>query len=378
MTTHISPHDHDRNHDRDHDHDGESGQSGGSAAAGPPMRVSGPEGLLTALPAMLGFVPDDSLVTILLGGSHGRSMVAVARHDLAELRGPAPRRTVIAEQVGRVCAQEQVTAVLMVVVDPRWRFGTDDRWQREVVEDLAWTLAADGVGLRDALLCTRIAAGAEWIGLGDDRCGRLSDPRQSAMAAAHVYQGRTLYDSREEMAQILAPGVVDPAVAAGLASLPVPPADPDPADETERRRDRAAVERLCRLLAAGTEIGDLPADDLVRIAADVLRPDVRDSLLGLAVGPLAAGAERFWAEATRALPAPWRAETAALFAFTAYARGEGPPAGVGVETALAARPGHRLATLLSEALGSGMHPDRIRELAEVGIACAQDLGVRLP
>jgi len=372
MTAHVSSHDH------DHDHDRGSGPGGGSGTSGTPMRVSGPEGLLTALPAMLGFAPDDSLVTILLGGRHGRSMVAVARHDLAELRGPEPRRAAIAAQVGRVCAQEQVTAVLMVVIDPQWRFGVDDRWQREIVEDLAWTLSADKIELRDALLCTRIAAGAEWIGLGDDRCGRLSDPRQSAMAAAHVYQGRTLYGSRAEMAQVLAPGIVDPAVAEALAALPTAPPAPDLGDRTDRDRDRAAVQRLCTVLAAGTGAGELPADELVQIATDVLRPDVRDSLLGLAVGPLAAGAERFWAEATRVLPAPWRAETAALFAFTAYARGEGPPAGIGVEAALTARPGHRLATLLSEALGNGMHPDRIRELAEVGVACAQDLGVRLP
>lgn len=368
MTTHISSHDHDR----------EPGGDDASDPAGTPMRVSGPEGLLTALPAMLGFAPDDSLVTILLGGRRGRSMVAVARHDLADLRGPQPRRTAIAEQVGRVCAQEQVTTVLMVVIDPHWRFGADDRWQREVVEDLSWTLSAGGIELRDALLCTRIAAGADWIGLGDDRCGRLSDPRQSAMAAAHVYQGRTLYDSRDEMTQILAPGTVAPAVAAGLAALPEPAADPHPADADQRRADRAAVERMCRILAADTEVGDLTADELVQIVADVQRPDVRDSLLGLAVGPLAAGAERFWAQITRVLPAPWRAETAALFAFTAYARGEGPPAGIGVEAALTARPGHRLAMLLAEALGAGMHPDRIRELAEVGVACALDLGVRLP
>lgn len=363
MTTHIPSHDH---HDsRDPDDPG-----GGSDR---PIRLSGPAGLLTSLPAMFGFVPEDSLVTVLLSGPGDRTVAAVARHDLADLRRGRDRLCDVAEQIGRVCDQESVTTVLALLIDSRWTAPEDPRWHRELVGDLDWLLDTVGVRIRDGLLCARIAAGQTWLGLADDRFGTLGDPKQTTMAAAHVYRGRALYDSRSEMAAVLSPDAMDPQVraaveqaAAGLGPEPGPP---------DRESDRAAVERICDLIAAEAQLSPPELADLV---VDLHRPEVRDSLLALAIGPVAAHAERFWAETTRRLPAPWRAETAALFAFTAYARGEGPQAGIGVETALAARPGHRLAGLLSTALDAGMHPARIRELAEVGRSCADDLGARLP
>jgi hypothetical protein len=67
-----------------------------------------------------------------------------------------------------------------------------------------------------------------------------------------------------------------------------------------------------------------------------------------------------------------------LLAFSAYARGDGPLAGISLEAALRCAPAHRMASMLDTALQSGMRPERIRELADTGYRLARRLGVRLP
>jgi hypothetical protein len=101
-------------------------------------------------------------------------------------------------------------------------------------------------------------------------------------------------------------------------------------------------------------------------------------LFALAVGREAGRAESLWALLARTLPDPWRSEALVLLAFSAYARGDGPLAGVSLDAALRSDPDHRMAGMLDQALQSGMGPDRIRELAQTGYRLAKRLGVRLP
>jgi hypothetical protein len=105
---------------------------------------------------------------------------------------------------------------------------------------------------------------------------------------------------------------------------------------------------------------------------------VRDTLYALAVGHSAGDAESLWAVLSRSLPTLWRAEALVLLAFSAYARGDGPLAGVSLEAALRCDPGHRMAGMLDTALQSGLRPEHIRELAVTGYRLAERLGVRLP
>ena len=67
-----------------------------------------------------------------------------------------------------------------------------------------------------------------------------------------------------------------------------------------------------------------------------------------------------------------------LLAFSAYARGDGPLAGVSLEAALRSDEDHRMARMLDQALQSGMRPEQIRELADTGYRLAKRIGVRLP
>ena len=95
-------------------------------------------------------------------------------------------------------------------------------------------------------------------------------------------------------------------------------------------------------------------------------------------GADAGAAEALWAVLARTLPDPWRVEALVLLAFSAYARGDGPLAGLSLEAALRSDPDHRMAGMLDTALQSGMRPEQIRELAGTGYRLAKRLGVRLP
>jgi hypothetical protein len=118
--------------------------------------------------------------------------------------------------------------------------------------------------------------------------------------------------------------------------------------------------------------------ELAKLGCALSDAQVRDALYALAVGEDAGAAESLWAEMARRLPQPWRVEALVLLAFSAYARGDGPLAGVSLEAALRCAPDHRMAGMLDMALQSGLRPERIRDLAITGYRLAKRLGVRLP
>lgn len=105
---------------------------------------------------------------------------------------------------------------------------------------------------------------------------------------------------------------------------------------------------------------------------------VRDILYALAVGESAGEVESLWALLARTLPAPWRVEALVLIAFSAYARGDGPLAGVSLQEALRCAPDHRMAGMLDTALQSGLRPEDIRDLALTGYRLAKRFGMQLP
>jgi Domain of unknown function (DUF4192) len=90
-----------------------------------------------------------------------------------------------------------------------------------------------------------------------------------------------------------------------------------------------------------------------------------------AVEDRAAAVERLWLALTRSTPAPELASPATLAAFTAYLRGNGALAGIALERALEAWPGHDLATLLSMALETGLPPAALARLADDAVADAE-------
>jgi hypothetical protein len=264
-----------------------------------------------------------------------------------------------------------------VIVDPEAaRCPMCNEEHRQLCEDLTQYLRAHRISLIDAHVVDQVGPGGRWHCL--DGCGSggtVDDPASSPVTMAAVLDGRRLYDSRADLEAVIAVPD-DDALGHDVACA----IDRLAADGTPGRMEdpaaavRHAMEAAQRVGAGGV----LTASEVAAVGHALTDLTVRDTLYGLAVGDMAGAAECLWASLSRALPPPWRVETLTLLGFFAYARGDGPLAGVSLEAALRIDPAHRMAGMLDTALQSGMRPERIRQLAMTGYRLAERVGVELP
>jgi Domain of unknown function (DUF4192) len=337
----------------------------------PDFELNRPGAMIAALPAVLGFVPEKSLVLISIDDGE---LGSVMRVDLSEA---------LADRIGplaEVASAAGPEAAIAVIVDAD---GAGCPMCNEEYRDLCATLT-EALSQRDIVLWAahvvdRVAAGGRWHCV--DGCGAggvVDDPSASPLAVAAVLDGRRLYARRADLQAVIA--VDERAGSATLADLiGTHAASRDAAHRTDPaacvRRDVEDAMAAAVRVGEGQQLCDAELASLACALADV---EVRDTLYALAVGQSAGEAESLWALLSRSLPAPWRVEALVLVAFSAYVRGDGPLAGVSLEAALRCQPGHRMAGMLDTALQSGLRPEHIRELAVTGYRLAQRLGVRLP
>jgi hypothetical protein len=323
------------------------------------FQLNRPGALIAALPAVLGFVPENSLVLVTVDQGE---MGCVMRVDLS------PELFESVGQIAEVAAAAGPDAAIAVVVDEAGagcRLCNDE--YRELARALREQLAEHGIDLLDVHIVDRVAAGGRWYCAHDGGWGTVDDPSASPLALAAVLDGRRLYARREELQDVIA--IVDENAGAALAEVIARQADVDAARDID-----CAIATSARVAA-----GEPPGEATVaRLAHALTDPQVRDTLYALAVGDGAAPAEELWALLARTLPTPWRVEALVLLAFSAYVRGDGPLAGVSLEAALRCEPDHRMAGMLDQALQSGIRPEQIRELAATGYRIAKQLGIELP
>ncbi len=324
------------------------------------FQLNRPGALIAALPAVLGFVPERSLVLVTIDQAE---LGCVMRVDLS------PGLLGSVDHIAEVAAAARPDAAIAVVVDAE---GADCRLcndeHRRLCEELRARLAVQDIELLDFHVVDTIGRDGRWHCL-DGSWGTVDDPSASPLAMAAVLDGRRLYTGRDELLKVIA--VTDAAASEALAEVIRDASDVDV--------DAASAVEVVLSSAARAAAGEeLPEGALVRLACALMVPQVRDVLYALAVGDKGADAEALWAELSRVLPPPWRIEALVLLAFSAYARGDGPLAGVSLEAALRCDGTHRMAGMLDEALQSGMRPEQIRELAASGYRLAKRLGVALP
>ena len=326
-----------------------------------------PGALIAALPAVLGFVPEHSLTIVTVEDGH---MSCVMRVDLSEQLVDS------LDHLSEVAAASEPDGAVAVIVDDdgmSCRACLEEH--RRLVAVLTTALREHGVDLLGAFVVDRVQAGGQWLSVdGRPGWGRIDDPRCSPMAAAAVLGGRPLYARRADVEDVIA--TADPERSEALrAAMVLAEHDGDRRPRDAARRDVEHAVASARRLAGGVAPTEA---DLVRLGWGVTDTRVRDVLYALAVGPEAGAAETLWALLARTLPDPWRVEPIVLLAFSAYARGDGPLAGVSLEAALRSDGEHRMARMLDQALQTGMRPEQIRELAQTGYRLAKRIGVRLP
>lgn len=335
------------------------------------FHLTRPGALIAALPAVLGFVPEKSMVLVALeGGQMGAVMRADLSADLADNIG----------RLAEIAANSGAETIVAVIVDADGALCpmcNDDH--RRLSEALSESLHAHDVELFAVHVVDRVEAGATWRCIdGCGAFGTVEDPGASPLAAAAVLDGRRLYGRRADLHAVVAltdptrtAALVDPITNQAAAREAEWQTDPD----GRGRRDVQAVIELAGRVLEGWQPGEA---DIATVACGLTDVAVRDTLYALAVGSGAAAAEALWALLSRTLPDPWRVEALVLLAFSAYARGDGPLAGIALDAALRSDPDHRMAGMLDVALQSGMRPEQIRELTGTGYRLAQRLGVRLP
>jgi Domain of unknown function (DUF4192) len=337
----------------------------------PDFELNRPGAMIAALPAVLGFVPEKSLVLISIDDGE---LGSVMRVDLSEA---------LADRIGplaEVASAAGPEAAIAVIVDADGAgCPTCNEDYRNLCAALSEELSQRDIVVWAAHVVDRVAAGGRWHCV--DGCGAggvIDDPSASPLAVAAVLDGRRLYARRADLQAVIA--IDERARSAALADL----IDEHAASrDAAHRADPAACVRLdveaAMAAAARVGQGQPPSDaELAGLACALGDVEVRDTLYALAVGQSAGEAESLWALLSRSLPTPWRVEALVLVAFSAYVRGDGPLAGVSLEAALRCQPGHRMAGMLDTALQSGLRPEHIRELAVTGYRLADRLGVRLP
>jgi uncharacterized protein DUF4192 len=338
------------------------------------IKLSNPAELVSALPYLVGFHPHDSMVVVCLQGPKPRIGLAV-RADLP----PAGYEDELAQSLlAPVLARRPVGVILLVIGggQPHPLLGLPGA---AAVSAVSRAFDRHGVVSMQAIWAESLEKNATWSCF--ERCcgGLLPDPAASKVAAAVTAAGLVTFADRDELARLVAPDD-DQALArrGALLDAAVVELDRELSEDPDGVVRRHLTLVLDAVDAAGR--GELPVtdDQIVALALALADRPVRDWCLRLCndeaggdTGCRAAAAERLWLALTRATPAPELAGPATLAAFTAYLSGNGALAGMALERALQAWPGHDLGALLAVALETGMPPATLARIADDAIADAE-------
>jgi hypothetical protein len=324
------------------------------------IRIGSATGVLAAVPHLLGFYPDRSLVVLGLGGPRDEVMLAF-RYDLPDPPDPE-LATDIAEHACEVLSRQQVAAAIVI------GYGSAELAAAAV--DLVVAALLDvGVAVREAL---RAQGGRYWSALcRDPACcppdGHPYDPGAHPAAAALSGAGLDAFPDRAALARTLQP-------------------EPGSARQIRQATSRA-LRRIDRLLISAVQAGRDPVQALARAgqstvgeaigryrAGGRITDDGRLAFLAVCCADLRVRDDawarmdpehrqahrRLWADVVTAAAAEFVPAPAALLAFTAWQCGEGALANVALERALAADPEYSLALLLAQAIQSGLPPSAAR------------------
>jgi hypothetical protein len=298
------------------------------------LTAHGPEDLLAAVPVVLGFHPQESLVMLTFGAARSFH----ARLDLP----PVSDTSAIQEVVELLLApslSHEVDQVAFVA------YTADAGVAAALAAALVPAFVADGVGVIDVLR----AHGGGWCSV-PIRAGAQEAPlvpyddRHHPFSAQAVFEGRVTHRSREALRATVAPD-------AGRRSRwgEAMTVLPDPGPEE--------IRRACRLVGGWVASGADPDDDeAVRVLRAVSRIDVRDAALYAVTRETARDHLRVWAALLRGAPDPAVPDTAAVTAFCAWLCGDGALAWCALDRCFEVDPDHRLGACLAECLVRAVPP----------------------
>lgn len=326
------------------------------------LRIRGPADLLQAVPYLLGFHPESSVV--ILGLNRSRLVVTV-RLDLAD--------TGTGDTIGAALrAMQRGGAAELVAVIYDHPPGVVRRplpWEA-LVAGFRTEAAQAGCDLIDALL---VAHDSWWsYSCRDTTCcpsrGRRLAHGTSEFSAAATYAGMVALPSRAALAALLDPlpdeerDRLHPRLAEHEnAEMQAILAGRGAQHERSVKRALFSAARAVAVSgeqACGVTIGD---DHVARFGVALSSQPLRDSLW-MAADDGRLDGRPLWLDLARRLPSPYDAAPLFLYGWCSWRAGNGALAGLAAEQAVRSDPGYSAADLLLAALARGLDPGRLPKL----------------
>ena len=308
--------------------------------------------LASAVPHLLGFHPDDSLVAIALRGPR-EQLSFTMRLDLL---GPE-QDAEVADMTAARMAHAEADAVLLFLYTGAPKPG-DELPRRALIEAIEGAL---DVPVREAML---VDDGRVWSYICEDvRCCppagrelRPDSPGALALAAAHALHGNAVLPSRDAVVATTRP-VGGVAAASMRQAIERAFGRDDPPDDW--------LDGLCERMADSR--GGLSHDEAAELVVCLHDIAFRDQVISrLAVGDEVL--DRVVTATAHLAQPPYDAPVASVLAMAAYFRGEGVVAMAAAERALATDPDYSLADLVVEALQRQVSPAGVRGVWRRGVA----------
>jgi hypothetical protein len=294
------------------------------------LSISSPDELVAAIPHMLGFKPQESIVFLPMG-----SELPAARVDLpttARDRDVVWRS--ISDAYGRYAKPGSSIAIVCL---------TADREEATVVgHDFAARFESVGIDTRVMLWADE----TRWADLDTGDMGLQTEAARERVAAATVLTGRAQpATSRDSLAESL---VGDRGPVAAL----LPETREASRENSAKLEDRWALARMQRFQRDGLKLSDAEA---ARLLVAIDSTPTRDRLwLDMNRGNVGSHVA-LWTDMTKRAPDEVRAAPASLLGFASWLSGHGALAWCALDQVPEGKP-CALANLVAAAVQSGMHP----------------------
>jgi hypothetical protein len=326
----------------------------------PALTLRDPADILAAVPYLIGFVPQESIVVVALQGD---LVQLQCRMDFPDPRDVAVVLDHLAETVGR----HQPTNVLVVTY--RRQDGQPSRTDRRVHDALTGRFEARGIRVRESLLVRR----DRWFSLMCDSptcCPPEGRPVPSVprVAAELVGRGLSFATDRAELERELSPVLGPARVAVDQATEEVEQewlvrcragdldaftqvADEALATWRSVLGQRSATHRAGDPRGAGPA---LSAHDVARLTVPLVDVHLRDAAIAAVEEVEPEVGLPLLVELVRRAHHDYVAPPAAMLAWLRWSAGDGGRANVAIDVALARCPGYRLAELVATAICHGV------------------------
>jgi len=306
----------------------------------PVVVVRTPDELLAAVPHMLGFNPQESILVVPVSRGLPMSRIDLPRTPedrdevMRSLHGPYARYSRPGAQVALVCL-------------------TEDRRSAELAsQHVSAGLEKAGVGTQVRLWAT----GERWVEFDTGEAGNRTQETSTRIAAESIVAGTTRpAATRASLAESLI-GDREPLAALLLTAREAAQKSNPVAEQNW------ALDRLEHFHADGNRLSD---PDAARLLVAIESTETRDALWQDMSRDNAREHSALWTDLTRRAPDEVRTPAASLLGFSSWLEGNGAKAWCALDQ-IPEGPSYSMASLVATVLQGGVHPEMWERLGATG------------